>query len=313
MTGESNLRYGGYRDDRVTAGYALGNGHRLYLPSLMRFTSPDGMSPFGAGRIHSYAYCAGDPVNHADPGGTMAVAILAAVMAVGDVVSALRGASRLRSVVRESRAAGGWTGRTIGLAALHGISTATGATGAVVGFIGAPAGLAAPSATSNALFWATMGLTAVSGASTMASLTVEGTGRPRSANPGRPEIAGGTAQTRRPPLARLPLEQHEMGALPDDGRIRTISHWERLWRSSTPYGEASPPSPLSPPVSPSYDEAMRVGMEAGIVIVPAPPRYTEFDRQFPYLAPVGDAPPLYEPLPPASVSGGPPDTEAPPE
>lgn len=35
----------------------------------MRFHSPDILSPFGAGGIHAYAYCAGDPINHVDPTG----------------------------------------------------------------------------------------------------------------------------------------------------------------------------------------------------------------------------------------------------
>ncbi|ANN71414.1 RHS repeat-associated core domain-containing protein [Bordetella bronchialis] len=313
MTSESSLRYGGYFGDPVTAGYALGNGHRRYLTSLMRFTSPDGTSPFGAGKIHPYAYCAGDPVNHADPGGSMAIAILAVAMAIGDVMSALRGARRLRSVVRESRAAGGWTRRTIGLAALHGASTVTGAAGAVTGFIGAPAGLAAPGPISNALVWATIGLTAASGASTMASVTVEGVGRPRSANTGTPEIPSVSARTHRPPLARLPLDQYEMGVRPDEGRILDHSQWAQLWAHSSPYGDVSPPFPLSPPASPSYDEAVQIGIEAGIVVMP-PPRYTLVDRHPPYLAPVGDAPPLYQPaVPRGSVSGEPPDTETPRE
>lgn len=50
-------------------GYALGNGHRLYRPELMRFLSPDTISPFGAGGVNAYAYCTGDPVNLQDPSG----------------------------------------------------------------------------------------------------------------------------------------------------------------------------------------------------------------------------------------------------
>lgn len=60
--------YNGEVPDAVTGGYLLG-GYRTYLPSLMRFTSPDGLSPFGAGGINPYAYCGGDPVNRSDPTG----------------------------------------------------------------------------------------------------------------------------------------------------------------------------------------------------------------------------------------------------
>ena len=49
--------------------YALGNGHRFYNPWLMRFQSPDALSPFSQGGINGYAYCGLDPVNHVDPDG----------------------------------------------------------------------------------------------------------------------------------------------------------------------------------------------------------------------------------------------------
>ncbi|MFJ4390485.1 RHS repeat-associated core domain-containing protein [Pseudomonas soli] len=49
--------------------YFLGNGHRPFIPSLMRFGSPDSYSPFGAGGINTYCYCLNDPVNRTDPSG----------------------------------------------------------------------------------------------------------------------------------------------------------------------------------------------------------------------------------------------------
>ena len=52
-------------------GYLLGNGHRLYSTALMRFLSPDSLSPFALGGIHCYCYCTNDPVNKMDPSGKM--------------------------------------------------------------------------------------------------------------------------------------------------------------------------------------------------------------------------------------------------
>ncbi|MCO8263469.1 RHS repeat-associated core domain-containing protein [Pseudomonas asiatica] len=51
--------------------YLLGNGYRAFNPVLMCFQSPDSQSPFGAGGLNCYAYCAGDPVNFSDPSGHM--------------------------------------------------------------------------------------------------------------------------------------------------------------------------------------------------------------------------------------------------
>lgn len=65
--------FNGLRPDPVSGDYHPGNGYRTFRPSLMRFASPDDWSPFGAGGINPYAYCGGDPVNHADPSGHMSL------------------------------------------------------------------------------------------------------------------------------------------------------------------------------------------------------------------------------------------------
>jgi len=52
-----------------TGWYLLGNGYRAYNPSLMRFHSPDSLSPFGAGGLNCYMYCAGNPIAFSDPSG----------------------------------------------------------------------------------------------------------------------------------------------------------------------------------------------------------------------------------------------------
>ncbi|QXG47969.1 RHS repeat-associated core domain-containing protein [Pseudomonas viridiflava] len=61
--------FNGEQPDPVTGHYLLGNGYRAYNPVLMRFNSPDSLSPFGKGGLNAYAYCAGDPVNRSDPSG----------------------------------------------------------------------------------------------------------------------------------------------------------------------------------------------------------------------------------------------------
>nr|WP_314493399.1 RHS repeat-associated core domain-containing protein [uncultured Pseudomonas sp.] len=50
-------------------GYLLGQGKRLYSPTLMRFFSPDRYSPFEIGGINAYCYCTNDPINKSDPSG----------------------------------------------------------------------------------------------------------------------------------------------------------------------------------------------------------------------------------------------------
>ncbi|TDV48522.1 RHS repeat-associated protein [Pseudomonas helmanticensis] len=64
--------FNGEQLDGVTGLYLLGNGYRAYSPTLMRFNSPDTLSPFDAGGLNAYAYCLGDPVNRVDPTGHVA-------------------------------------------------------------------------------------------------------------------------------------------------------------------------------------------------------------------------------------------------
>ena len=61
--------FAGERLDPLTGHYLLGNGYRSFNPVLMRFNSPDSLSPFGDGGFNAYAYCLGDPVNYLDPDG----------------------------------------------------------------------------------------------------------------------------------------------------------------------------------------------------------------------------------------------------
>jgi len=67
----SLLGFNGERPNPVTGHYLLGNGYRAFNPVLMRFNSPDSLSPFGSGGLNPYAYCLADPVNFHDQNGHM--------------------------------------------------------------------------------------------------------------------------------------------------------------------------------------------------------------------------------------------------
>ncbi|SER54410.1 RHS repeat-associated core domain-containing protein, partial [Pseudomonas sp. NFACC02] len=64
----SHLGFNGERCEEA-GWYLLGKGYRAYNPVLMRFHSPDSLSPFDEGGWNPYAYCVGDPVNFVDPTG----------------------------------------------------------------------------------------------------------------------------------------------------------------------------------------------------------------------------------------------------
>ncbi|MFU2326190.1 RHS repeat domain-containing protein [Pseudomonas sp. NFX98] len=65
----SLLAFNGEVRDPMSGWYLLGRGYRAYNPFLMRFHSPDSLSPFGAGGINSYMYCSGNPIALSDPTG----------------------------------------------------------------------------------------------------------------------------------------------------------------------------------------------------------------------------------------------------
>lgn len=65
----SVIGFNGQWFEQIAMRYLLGNGIRAYSPNLMRFNSPDTLSPFGAGGLNSYGYCLADPINFSDPSG----------------------------------------------------------------------------------------------------------------------------------------------------------------------------------------------------------------------------------------------------
>ncbi|WP_256583939.1 RHS repeat-associated core domain-containing protein [Pseudomonas sp. SDI] len=74
--------FNGERREPVSGHYLLGS-YRAFNPVLMRFNKPDTLSPFGKGGLNTYAYCAGDPVNRADPSGHSFLSGLQKLMGIG--------------------------------------------------------------------------------------------------------------------------------------------------------------------------------------------------------------------------------------
>lgn len=70
----THLGFNGELCEPLTGHYLLGNGYRAYNPILMRFNSPDSLSPFAEGGINAYTYCQGDPLNKLDPTGHIRIA-----------------------------------------------------------------------------------------------------------------------------------------------------------------------------------------------------------------------------------------------
>ncbi|WP_225917231.1 MULTISPECIES: RHS repeat-associated core domain-containing protein [Pseudomonas] len=137
------LAFCGQHRDAFTGYYLLGNGHRCYNPILMRFASPDTLSPFGRGGKNAYAYCEGDPINRSDPSGRSAEDHLLPAMAIlanalGLFVSGLR----LRSLHKQRVVSRRGVDSAAPLASpersdwmISGISAASSAAGLVVGVI----------------------------------------------------------------------------------------------------------------------------------------------------------------------------------
>jgi RHS repeat-associated protein len=75
MSTDTIVGFAGGHQDPITGGYLLGNGYRMYMPALMRFSSGDSVSPFEGGGINRYAYCGADPVNNIDPSGHISFAV----------------------------------------------------------------------------------------------------------------------------------------------------------------------------------------------------------------------------------------------
>ncbi|NNA28781.1 RHS repeat-associated core domain-containing protein [Pseudomonas lundensis] len=157
---QSLLGFNGELPDPVTGHYLLGNGHRAYNPVLMRFNSPDRLSPFSAGGINAYAYCKGDPVNRVDPSGRLPLnAILSIALASLSLAHVINGAvpgigfwSALKNLKK----------KPLSVAALAKVAgTGVGLTASVVGLSRQVVASKGEGDNDNALLWATLGLSAL--------------------------------------------------------------------------------------------------------------------------------------------------------
>ena len=121
------LGFNGEVRDEQSGWYLLGRGYRAYNPSLMRFHSPDSLSPFGEGGINPYVYCAGDPINFSDPTGHAsrgtdwlgalgaAMSAIGMVLAIASVVAAFPAVVSMASVITVGMAAVGAAGGAYGI------------------------------------------------------------------------------------------------------------------------------------------------------------------------------------------------------
>lgn len=98
------LGFNGEKAERLTGHYLLGNGYRAFNPGLMRFNSPDNLSPFGSGGINAYVYCLGDPVNRQDRTGHIPQFLKPLLRATGIIKkSSTNAASRVGSGGAQAR------------------------------------------------------------------------------------------------------------------------------------------------------------------------------------------------------------------
>ncbi|KIL84624.1 hypothetical protein FAVG1_12151 [Fusarium avenaceum] len=95
-----SVGFNGQWRDPITGWYHLGNGYRVYSPSLMRFHTPDSWSPFISHEINPYTYCRGDPINNSDPSGHMTMTgrdwtVMGVGIGVGILTGVLTGGATL--------------------------------------------------------------------------------------------------------------------------------------------------------------------------------------------------------------------------
>jgi RHS repeat-associated protein len=135
--------FNGELRESTTGWYLLGQGYRAYNPILMRFHSPDSLSPFEAGGLNAYMYCLGDPVNYRDPDGHLPAWAMMLIGVVGGVALGVITAGAATPAATALISAGvisASTASSIGAVA-GGVSASMGVAALGTGLVGSFAGL----------------------------------------------------------------------------------------------------------------------------------------------------------------------------
>lgn len=245
----SLLGFNGEVVDPITGHYLLGNGHRAFNPVLMRFNSPDSLSPFGRGGLNAYAYCMGDPVNFSDPTGRFITDTISKIIsAFGGLfnsfitlrpgvpfqvgLEALENGVVFRSPLRHT--VGAISSFTAGITGVAGAATSVVST--IITAINPTSSALAPIA------HASLGLMGSTVVSRIGSWWAAGD---PTVIPGLKSLANGASVTVRP--MELPT-------------IRDVSidmRFTDLARPETP----STPGPSAPPISPGFDVPLAIGFD----------------------------------------------------